>query len=192
MTRLIAITGGIGAGKSVVSNILRTMGYDVYDTDFEAKRLMDNDPVIKQRLCSEISPDAVSADGVIDRRHISSIVFADSEKLQTLNAIVHRAVIDDITGWRTQADHRDTIFVETAILYQSGLDHIVDEVWEVIAPEFIRIQRVMSRNNCSREEVIARIEAQNFSPAEIHDSVNTIVNDNDRPILPQITRLLKL
>ena len=87
MTRLplIAITGGIGAGKSVVSNVLRVMGYEVFDCDSEAKIIMDSDVEIKHRLITEISPLSVSSDGIIDRRHISSVVFSDKSKLEQLN-----------------------------------------------------------------------------------------------------------
>lgn len=190
ISRLIAITGGIGAGKSVVSHILRVMGYEVYDTDREAKKLMDNDSSIKQQLCAQISPDAVCADGTIDRRHISSIVFADNEKLAALNAIVHGAVRDDIVRWRTLPRHRDIIFIETAILYQSALDRLVDSVWDVIAPDELRIERVIARNNCSREDVDARIKAQTYIPAVLHADIHTIANDGSTPLLPRILSLL--
>lgn len=190
MSRLIAITGGIGAGKSVVSHILRVMGYEVYDTDFEAKRLMDNDDGIKRRLREEISPASVDSDGTINRRHISSIVFADNKKLSKLNSIVHGAVREDIVHWRSLPRQHNIIFIETAILYQSGLDRLVDSVWDVIAPEDVRIERVMARNNCSSEEVSARISAQNFNPEVLHSDIHTMVNDGITPLLPQIIKLI--
>ena len=190
MTRLIAITGGIGAGKSVVSRILRAMGYEVYDTDREAKRLMDRSADIKRRLCDEISPLAINIDGSINRQHLASVVFADDAKLSVLNAIVHGAVRDDIHCWHSLPHSRDVIFVETAILYQSRLDSIVDEVWDVIAPEELRIARVMSRNNCTRESVTARIASQNYVPNTPHSKICTIANDGVTPLLPQILNLL--
>lgn len=190
MSCLIAVTGGIGAGKSVVSHILRAMGYEVYDTDCEAKRLMDESDDIKRRLCSEISSLAVGSDGAINRSHIASVVFADAQKLEALNAIVHGAVREDIRRWRALPHRHDIIFVETAILYQSELDRIVDEVWDVIAPEELRIERVMARNNCERAAVAARIASQNFIPAIPHHTVHSITNDNFTPLLPQILRLI--
>ena len=190
MTRLIAITGGIGAGKSVVSRILCATGYEVYDTDREAKRLMDRSADIKRRLCDEISPLAVNADGSIDRQHLASVVFANDAKLNALNAIVHGAVRDDIHRWLSLPHSRDVIFVETAILYQSRLDRIVDEVWDVIAPEELRIERVMSRNSCTREAVAARIAAQTYTPASPHSIIHTITNDGVNPLLPQLLKSL--
>ncbi|MDE6436166.1 MAG: dephospho-CoA kinase, partial [Muribaculaceae bacterium] len=90
-TFLIAITGGIGSGKSVVSRVLRAMGYPVYDCDSQAKAIMDADAEIHRRLCSEIDA-AVVTDGVIDRKRLAEIVFNDKAKLAVLNAIVHSAV----------------------------------------------------------------------------------------------------
>lgn len=188
---LTAVTGGIGAGKSVVSRALRLMGYEVFDCDSEAKLIMDSDDEIKRRLCSEISPNAVLPDSSIDRKHISSIVFSNPAKLEALNAIVHEAVRRRIIGWQSEPHKADRLFVETAILYQSGLDAMVDDVWEVIAPDEIRIIRVMERNGCDRQNVIDRIKSQTFVPERLHPNIHPIVNDNFTPLLPQLINLLK-
>lgn len=189
---LIAIVGGIGSGKSVVSRIVSVMGYEVYDCDTRAKRLMDSSDDIKGRIRCEIHPGCV-ADGKIDRKHLAEIVFADEEALRRLNTIVHSAVREDLRCWVEQCGENNTVFVETAILYQSGLDKMVDAVWEIDAPLDLRIERVMARNSVSREEVLARISSQDsFVPTALHPSVTHIVNDNDQPILPQIERLLEI
>lgn len=191
LPRLTAITGGIGAGKSVISRVLRVMGYEVFDCDREAKLLMDSDPVIKSRLVAEIHPGSVSPEGNIDRRLLSTVVFADSEKLNALNSIVHAAVLRRIRAWQSERHNKDHIFVETAILYQSGLDKIVDDVIEVIAPDEIRIMRVMKRNNCNREYVVSRIRSQQFVPATIHPRVTEITNDDFTAVLPQLLSYLQ-
>lgn len=189
---LTAITGGIGAGKSVVSKILRTMGYQVFDCDIEAKRLMDSSAEIKLKLKTEISDAAVDYDGNIDRKHLSSVVFADPAKLERLNSIVHKAVRDEIKHWANNHHANSHLFVETAILYQSQLDKDVDDVWEVIAPEEIRIIRVMNRNRCTREEVISRIKSQSYTPQMPHSKIAHIINDDFTPILPQLSDRLSL
>lgn len=189
--RLTAITGGIGAGKSVVSRVLKVMDYEVFDCDHEAKIIMDSDDEIKRRLRNEISPTAVLNDGTIDRKHISSIVFSDQAKLSALNAIVHEAVRRRILEWKSESHKAARLFVETAILYQSGLDGMVDDVWEVIAPDEIRILRVMERNDCDRQTVIDRIKSQTFIPERLHPATYNIVNDNFVPLLPQLLTLLK-
>lgn len=188
-TRLIAITGGIGSGKSVISDILRAMGHKVYDCDTRAKALMDTDESIKDDLINLISIDAVRSDRTIDRKLLSEIVFNDPDALSRLNSIVHKAVRADLRRWRDTSSDK-TVWVETAILYASRLDREVDEVWEVTAPTELRVQRVMERNSMSREQVLARISSQSTTAAQLHPLTKTIVNDGVEPVLPQILSLL--
>lgn len=189
-SNIVAITGGIGAGKSVVSRVLAVMGYPVYDCDTRARILMDTSDDIKAVIFREIAAEAI-VDNAIDRKILSQVVFGDLSKLEKLNAIVHRRVRDDISQWVAR-QHSDTVFVETAILYQSGLDRMVDEVWEVVAPMELRIDRVMKRSALTRQEVKARIESQDsFEPGRLHPSVHRVINDGDMALLPQILLLLQ-
>lgn len=188
-TRLIAITGGIGSGKSIISDILRAMGHKVYDCDTRAKALMDTDESIKNDLIDLISIDAVRNDRTIDRKLLSEIVFNDPDALSRLNSIVHKAVRADLRRWRDTSFDK-TVWVETAILYASRLDREVDEVWEVTAPTELRVQRVMKRNSMSREQVLARISSQSTTAAQLHPLTKAIVNDGVEPVLPQILSLL--
>lgn len=190
--RLIAISGGIGSGKSTISHALKTMGFVVYDCDSHAKRLTDSSHEILSRIAAEISPTALNNDGTLNRKALADIVFNDSSSLRCLNSIVHSAVLNDIRQWIEchQSSHLP-LFIETAILYQSGLDKLVDEVWNVEAPKNIRITRVMQRNNLKAEDVEARINAQDsFKPAKPHPRTFTILNDNTAALLPQIKSLL--
>lgn len=187
MGHIVAITGGIGSGKSVVSRIVAVMGMMVYDCDSRAKRLMDTSDEIKRRIASEISEDCITDDNRIDRSRLSKCVFNDATALTTLNMIVHGAVREDFRLWccRHAAEH--VLFVETAILYQSGMDSMVDEVWEVTASEQVRIARVMERNNLSASEVKARIMSQDaYVPVSKHPRVVHIDNNGDVALLPQI------
>lgn len=192
--KLICISGGIGSGKSVVSRILRCMGHEVFDCDCEAKKIMDTDTGIHRRLCEEIHSGAVQ-DGIVRRDIISSVVFSDSCKLERLNGIVHSAVKAELL---TRIERHKAIcpgmpmFVETAILYQSGLNELVDAEWEVSAPESVRVERVMARNGLSREQVLARIASQLFIPASTarRPEKSIIVNDGVSAILPRIVTLL--
>ena len=188
-TRLIAITGGIGSGKSIISDILRAMGHKVYDCDTRAKALMDTDESIKNDLIDLFSIDAVRNDRTIDRKLLSEIVFNDPDALSRLNSIVHKAVRADLRRWRDTSSDK-TVWVETAILYASRLDREVDEVWEVTAPTELRVQRVMKRNSMSREQVLARISSQSTTAAQLHPLTKAIVNDGVEPVLPQILSLL--
>ena len=188
MGTLTAISGGIGCGKSVVARIVSVLGYPVYDCDSRARALMDSDSAIKARIAREVCADAITADGSIDRKALAAAVFADENKLVKLNDIVHGAVKQDLLRWRDAVGDSDA-FVETAILYESGLDRMVDRVGLVTAPEDLRIRRVMRRNGLDAAEVRARIEAQARTKVpEPHRNVITIVNDGVTPLLPQILR----
>lgn len=181
----VAVSGGIGSGKSVVCRMLRAMGFRVYDTDARAKALMDRDAGIQRRLCEEIHPLAVR-EGCIDRPLVASVVFASAPKLEALDRIVHSAVRRDLEAWYGRHGSDPVLFVETAILYRSGLDRMVDRVWEVSAPDALRVSRVMARNGLSASEVCARIDAQRFIPDRPHPSIAGIINDGIAPLLPQV------
>ena len=188
-TRLTAITGGIGVGKSVVAHILRVLGYDVYDTDSEARRIMTESDAVRARLVDEFGKD-IFRGNELRRDVLGAVVFGNADKLATLNAIVHRAVIDDVERWRAAAD-APRVFVETAILYSSGLVDSVDDVWCVTADDETRIARVIRRSGLSREAVVARIQAQIAEAAAVGGPRRyMVVNDGRTPLLPRIHDLL--
>jgi dephospho-CoA kinase len=156
---IIGITGGIGGGKSTVSEMLRGKGYQIYDTDKEARKLQNEVPGIKEQIIKLFGDEAYTQ-GELNRKHISQIVFAEPEMLKKLNAIVHPAVEKDITLWANRFEKQELLFVESALLYESGLDKYSDKVLLVTSPEYIRIDRVMKRDGISREQVLARINSQ--------------------------------
>lgn len=202
--RVTAVSGGIGSGKSVVCRILQSIGYEVYDCDSRAKAIMDESRVIMERLAREISPGVIEAEAdgslKINRKFLAEIVFNNREALDTLNAIVHSAVKDDILRWKSSLAcmlpaHPLHLFVETAILLESGLDKMVDDVWEVSAPLGLRVERAMRRDNVQRNLVEARIRNQRtLSDCDyIHEldvPVRRIINDGRQALLPQILSLL--
>lgn len=180
--QVIAITGGIGSGKSVVSRVLQAMGWPVYDCDSRARILQDSDPEMRRRIAREVLPDSLNPDGSLNRAALGRCVFSNPDKLLRLNHIVHGAVADDL---RTEIRRcrRHLFFVETAILYESGFDKMVDAVWEVSAPEQLKISRVMARSGLTAEEVRARIASQSSPKNPSHF---IIINDGETPVLPQI------
>ena len=188
--KIIALTGGIGSGKSVVSAMLRVMGYKVYDCDSRAKALMDCSQEIKASLVREFGVEAVSDTGVINRGYIASRVFGDDASLKRLNGIVHPAVRADLQQWAETCGKAGCrcAFVETAILQNSNLRDLIDAEWNVQAPEDVRVWRVMSRNNLPRKDVEARIKAQSSEGAGIGASI--IINDGVAAVLPQLVRLI--
>lgn len=189
-TRLTAITGGIGSGKSVVSKVLAAMGFAVYDCDSRAKTIMNESAEIKRQIAVKVCAEAIGADGRIDRKCLRDRVFADKKALECLNGIVHGAVRADIAAWR-KATPRSRLFVETAILYESGLDKMADDVWEVDAPPELRLERVMKRSGleAAKVEEIMRAQAAHQPPAR-HPLTARLINDDVTPLLPQIEKLL--
>ena len=122
--RLIAITGGIGSGKSVISCIVKVMGYEVYDCDSRAKALMTQSDEVRKGLTEAFGDKTYRNDGSLNREHLSAIAFSNDEALQRLNDIVHPATARDMLQWAKQlADRGDKMaFVETALLRTAGLD----------------------------------------------------------------------
>lgn len=187
---VIAITGGIGAGKSVVSHILRTMRLPVYNSDSEARTLMENDPGMHEQLRLHIHPQAVTEAG-IDRALISSIVFADPGALSRLNGIVHPRVAVHFAQW-TARTHSPVAFIETAILHRCApLHKLVSAEWHVTAPADIRIARVMKRNGMTRDQVAARIRAQGPLPPVPGIPRTILLNDGVTPLLPACLKALE-
>lgn len=166
---IIGITGGIGSGKSTIAKQLREMGYAVYDTDSEAKRLIMEDAGLRQQI-EQLFGKEVYQDGVYQTALVAQRVFADQSLLAQLNAIVHPAVRADILRWAQKINHatpRYTMlhnttpcFVECAILYQAGFDTLCDKVVVVTAPEEVRLQRAVVRDHSTIEKVRARMRAQ--------------------------------
>lgn len=187
--KLIGLTGGIGTGKSTVARILRLRGCEVYDCDLEAKRLMDESPEVRCSLRDRWGEDIYSAEGELDRRKVAEYVFADRREKGWLDSLVHGLVRDDVKRWAdTHTDYsHDTVFVESAILFTSGLADMCQEVWEVTAPLDTRVERVMKRSGLTREQALARIDAQR-EEQKICQSSHTrqIVNDGTTPLLDAI------
>ena len=189
---LIAITGGIGSGKSVVSHIVQVMGYEVYDCDSRAKALMTTDVQVREQLVKAFGKDTYFADGSLNRQHLSQVAFGDDEALARLNSIVHPATARDMMQWRDEQMARGAAvaFCETALLRTAGLDRVVDGVWHVTAPDQVRVSRVMARSGLTAQQVMDRMAAQALEES-VAAVEQVIVNDKDTPLLPQVTRLLQ-
>ncbi len=187
--RRIGITGGIGSGKSVVSRLLRIMGYSVYDTDSEAKRLMESSLEVVQKL-SECFGRDIYHNGRLNRGLLSSRVFGKSDKIVLLNSIVHPVVRFDFYRW-SESLNEEICFVESAILYESRLDELVDEVWTVTAPEELRISRVRQRSGLTEEEIKKRMAAQLSEEEKQRRAAHIIWNDGNVSVIHRVLSLLK-
>lgn len=188
---IICITGGIGAGKSIVSRILRQRGLKVYDCDFEAKRIMDSSPLIIEALKLKYGKMVIN-DGIIDRKALGDIIFSDKDERLWLNNIVHNAVKADILG-QCSTFPVQPFFVETAIPYTAGFTEMCSYFWLVKAPEMLRVERIKKRNSLSEKDILVRIESQRKEFDILPDSRTfTIKNNESEALLPQIESLLSV
>lgn len=186
---IILITGGIGSGKSVVSRLCLLQGYRVYDCDREAKNLMVRDNNLRQELISLLGEDIYDSAGEINSARLSSVLFAEDGIRKAVNSLVHKAVLDDVKS--LGAKHEGIMLVEAAVA-STGLGRLADRIWLVEAPEDIRIERVMTRNSFSKEEIVKRIGAQ--APEwEMLDRNKTdiINNDGNASVILRINRLIE-
>ncbi|MBR4963280.1 MAG: dephospho-CoA kinase [Muribaculaceae bacterium] len=186
--KTVGITGGIGSGKSVVCEILRILNYPVYDTDVQAKILMRESSVIISKLKSLIGDEAY-VEGEINRAKISSFIFSSQENLNKVNSIVHPEVCSHFMSWKSE-QISDVVFVESAILYESGLSDMVDEVWCVVADEEKRVERVMKRNGLTKQEVLDRINSQISDKERGKRADHIIDNSGNISLLKQIIKIL--
>lgn len=190
--KIIGLTGGIGAGKSLVSRALRVMGQPVYDCDLEARRIMDQTVEIREALRQRFGAEVDLPDGGLNRKLIAASIFADQEAREWLNALVHRAVQRDIEAGieRSRREGAERFVFETAILYSSQLDSLCDEIWLVDAPRELRIERALRRGGIDRADLERRIEVQVSEFEELKGRVRIIHNDGRSSLLSQIEVLM--
>lgn len=154
----VAICGGIGSGKSTVCQMFAERGVALYDSDSRAKALMNESEELRKALVAEFGEECY-ADGALNRSYLASRVFGSEEQLAKLNSIVHPAVKADFLRWAEEQEG-DYCILESAILFESGFDAVVDKTVAVLAPLPLRIERAMARDGTSREQIEARVKAQ--------------------------------
>ena len=191
---LIAITGGIGSGKSIVSQALRIMGYTVYDCDSRAKWVMTHDPILREQLIALFGQETYLADGSLNKPHLSAAIFGNAEALAKMNACVHPAVARDLmTAYQQEGqDERKPFFFESAILFESRFNTLAipNQVWTVSAPLELRISRAMLRDHTTRDQILSRINSQMPQEEKERLADHVIWNDKAHSVLEQINALI--
>lgn len=185
----IGITGGIGSGKSVISRILRLLNYPVYDSDFWAKELMNNNPNIQQALTKRFGHETYQ-NNTLNRPFLAKQIFNNEDARLFVNSIVHPIVSQHFLDW---AENQNTklVFIESAILFSSGLDKIIDTTIFVDAPQQIRLKRAKLRDNSTDTAILARINSQSQEELYAKKHSNYIINNDNQLLIPQITTIIK-
>jgi dephospho-CoA kinase len=153
---LIGVTGGIGSGKTVVCEMFAALGAPVFYADNSAKEIADSDPAAREEIIRLLGTRAYTEQNVLDRAFVASNVFNDPELLQSLNEILHPRVFEQIDLWR-QSLTASYALVEAALIYESGLDEVLDYTLVVIADDALRVDRTMKRGGMTRDEVLGRM-----------------------------------
>ena len=183
----VAITGGIGSGKSLVCQVFKTLGIPIFDADAVSNHLVEHDATLKTAITELFGKEAYK-NNIYNRKYIASIVFSQAEMLQALNALVHPKAIEAAKQWFEKQQSPYAI-KEAAILFESNSEKDIDIIIGVTAPEQIRIERVMQRTGYSKEEVIKRMQQQ-MPDEEKMAKCNYVIQNNDTDaILPQILQI---
>ena len=186
----IAVTGGIGSGKSYISHLLENMHIPVYNADNEAKRLTVSDAGIRGELIALLGEE-VYKDGPLNKQLMASYLFSDPAHVLQINSIIHPRVRKDFTVWVERQEKCEIVGMESAILYEAGFQDTVDAVIMVYAPVELRIQRAMYRDGASEEQVRARIAAQMDDEEKRRRADFTVVNDGVQLLIPQLNRIVE-
>jgi len=186
----VGITGGIGAGKSFVSKIFASMGIPIYNADFRAKWILQNNPILIEEIKQVFGANIYTAENKLNRLALAKIVFNDKKLLAKLNSMVHPAVAKDSDDWFVNLSRSKAYALkEAALLYETGTHEKLDKVIVVSAPREVRINRVVHRDSASRADVLARMDKQLPESDKVKLADYVIVNDGKQTIIPQIWKV---
>lgn len=186
----VGITGGMGSGKSTIAKVFEVLGIPVYYADNAAKKLMNENVSLKEKLIAVFGKE-IYLKGVLNRTYLSGLVFNNPEKLIQLNNIVHPATIVDAENWMQQ-QHSSYAIKEAAILFESGANKYLDKVIGVFAPIELRINRVIQRDNSTKDAVIARMNKQMEEEKKMKLCDYVITNDEKELVIPQVLKIHEL
>lgn len=188
----LGITGGIGSGKSIVSQLFRVMGIPVYDSDKESKRLTITDEGIRTQLTELVGKDVYADDGSLNKSILASWLFSCEEHTLKVNSIIHPVVKKDFLSWVKKQENAGykACGIESAILIEAGFQDVVEKVVMVTAPLETRIERTMQRDHASRESVINRIARQMNEEEKKEKADYVISNEENTPLIPQVCQVI--
>jgi dephospho-CoA kinase len=186
----IGITGGIGAGKSLVCKIFGVLGVPAYDADSRAKILMTTDGILTQQIKKEFGSLSYNAKGELNREFLSAEVFGKMEKLELLNSLVHPRVAIDYSNWVVDHEEHKYVIKEAALLFESGSYKALDKTILVTAPATLRISRVLKRDNHRSKADVERIIQSQLPEAKKETMADYIIRNDETELL--VLQILKL
>ncbi len=179
----IGITGIIGTGKSVVSSIFQILGVPVYNADYRAKLLMNNDKSIRNQIIKNFGIESYSKNS-LNTKHIAKEIFKNETNRQIINSIVHPAVLQDFTIW-SDNQNTDCCAIESALIYEAGFEEILDHIIMVKCPIELLLSRIMNRDGINEIEAKKRINSQTFNLDINLNPGFTILNNEEESLILQ-------
>jgi len=186
--KIIGITGGIGSGKTTTCEIFQELGVPVYFADLRARELMTSSQELKEKIIQVFGNQAYDG-GKLNRAYLAQQVFNSKEKLSVLNGLVHPAVANDFENWVEEQKGEKYVLKEAAILFESGAYQDVDITVLVIAPESMRLERVMARDGSTKEDVLKRMKNQWTQERKLKLADHIVTNDGTHLLIPQVLEL---
>ncbi|MBU8891735.1 MAG: dephospho-CoA kinase [Bacteroidales bacterium] len=183
----IGLTGGIGSGKTIISEVFKRLSIPVFNADNEAKIILNTDNEVIQEVKNNFG-DIYNEQG-INRTKLASIIFNDKSALDKMNALIHPKVLESFYSWLNKQSNALYVIKEAAILFESSAYKELDFTINVHASELIRINRVIKRDNTTIEKVKSRMKNQLSDDERIKLADFTIYNDGNKMILPQILEI---
>ncbi len=181
--KIIGLTGGIGSGKTTVTDFLKRKGYQVIDADEIAREIVAPGTQVFSELVLHFGEAILHSDGSLNRQKLAELAFINSAQKDVLNRITHGAILETISAQIKSIQTKQNpslVFIDAALLIETGLYKKVDEVWLITAQENLRIQRVMSRDHMDADSVKQRILAQMSDEQKASFSLRTINNSGTK------------
>lgn len=183
------ITGIIGSGKSVVSSVFQILGIPVYNADEQAKIIMNTNKKVQNEIILNFGNDAYK-NNRLNKQYIASQIFNDNEKRNLINSIVHPAVKDNFIEWASQ-QKTEICAIESALIYESKFDDILDVIIIVTSPQEVLIDRICKRDNIEPSEAVKRINSQSFYNNTDIKPDYYLHNDDEHSIILQSIEIIK-
>lgn len=188
---LIGLTGGIGSGKSTVSEYLTKRGYKVLDADKVSREIVEPGSETLLKIKEAFGEEILNSDGSLNRRKLGGIVFSDPVKKAILENIMHKKIIEILLDRAKMLSDEKIVFIDAPLLFEAKLDKYVDSVWVVDADNETRIKRIMERDNLPKEEIQKRIDMQFSGIKKIRKANYVLDNSSEKENLyRQIDRIL--
>jgi dephospho-CoA kinase len=184
----VGLTGGIGSGKSTVAKVIESMGYAVFYSDLEAKDIMHSDEELRSDIIDHFGEEAYE-NGVLNRAYLAERIFSNPQDKDVLNQLIHPRVRANFATFAENSE-APLVFNEAAILFETGAYSSFDKTLLITAPKETRIERVMRRDNSSRQDVLDRMSNQWSDDRKIPLADFVIQNGNQDKVLEQIERVV--